>query len=331
MAFDAAGELAAQPGGQELGALVARVHQVEPEALHGMGRRLGAMVDGVDGSLRAVRSHGDGVRSAWQGRGAEALSGYLDEFGRAGTRTLDAAGRIRVRIDDAGEELAGLRREVDGHASRALDAARRARAQALADPARAPMADQLAAQAMAEPTAAARAAVDRAETALGDTARALRELTAGVEGFSRLAAPDARPIAPPAGEGPIGWSAVAAESIATAPAAATTGGDGPLSGGGSSDGGSSGDGSSMSASDAGSSGCSDAEPGSGSGAWATRAIWVMTLAMMLRIPKQRARTRRRTTRRVTPTARTTPTTRTRTMATRAPGPAPTTPRARTGP
>ena len=97
MAFDAVGELAAQPGGQELSALVARVQQVDPEVLHGMGRRLGSMVEGVDGSLRAVRRHGDDVQGAWQGRGAEALTGYLDDFGRAGTRTLDAAGRIRVR------------------------------------------------------------------------------------------------------------------------------------------------------------------------------------------------------------------------------------------
>ena len=219
MAFDAVGELAAQPGGQELSALVARVQQVDPEVLHGMGRRLGSMVEGVDGSLRAVRRHGDDVQGAWQGRGAEALTGYLDDFGRAGTRTLDAAGRIRVRIDDAGRELAALRGEVDAQVSRALDAARRARAEALADPARAPMADQLAAQAMAEPTAAARTAVERAETALGDAARALREMTADVVGFSRLPAPDARPIAPAAGGGPLGWSAIpAGESLATVPA-----------------------------------------------------------------------------------------------------------------
>ena len=219
MAFDAVGELAAQPGGQELSALVARVQQVDPEVLHGMGRRLGSMVEGVDGSLRAVRRHGDDVQGAWQGRGAEALTGYLDDFGRAGTRTLDAAGRIRVRIDDAGRELAALRGEVDAQVSRALDAARRVRAEALADPARAPMADQLAAQAMAEPTAAARTAVERAEIALGDAARALREMTADVVGFSRLPAPDARPIAPAAGGGPLGWSAIpAGESLATVPA-----------------------------------------------------------------------------------------------------------------
>ena len=219
MAFDAVGELAAQPGGQELSALVARVQQVDPEVLHGMGRRLGSMVEGVDGSLRAVRRHGDDVQGAWRGRGAEALTGYLDDFGRAGTRTLDAAGRIRVRIDDAGQELAALRGEVDAQVSRALDAARRARTEALADPARAPMADQLAAQAMAEPTAAARTAVERAETALGDAARALREMTADVAGFSRLPAPDARPIAPAAGGGPLGWSAIpAGESLATVPA-----------------------------------------------------------------------------------------------------------------
>jgi hypothetical protein len=219
MAFDAVGELAAQPGGQELGALVARVQQVDPAVLHGMGRRLGSMVEGVDGSLRAVRRHGDDVQGAWQGRGAEALAGYLDDFGRAGTRSLDAAGRIRVRIDDAGRELAALRGEVDAQVSRALDAARRVRTEALADPARAPMADQLAAQAMAEPTAAARTAVERAETALGDAARALHEMTADVVGFSRLPAPDARPIAPSAAGGPLGWSAVpAAESLATVPA-----------------------------------------------------------------------------------------------------------------
>ena len=219
MAFDAVGELAAQPGGQELSTLVARVQQVDPEVLHGMGRRLGAMVEGVDGSLRAVRRHGDDVQGAWLGRGAEALTGYLDDFGRAGTQTLDAAGRIRVRIDDAGRELAALRGEVDAQVSRALDAARRVRAEALADPARAPMADQLAARAMAEPTAAARAAVERAETALGDAAQALREMSADVVGFSRLPAPDARPIAPAAGGGPLGWSAIpAGESLATVPA-----------------------------------------------------------------------------------------------------------------
>ncbi|WP_433030870.1 transglycosylase SLT domain-containing protein [Actinomycetospora sp. CA-053990] len=219
MAFDAVGELAAQPGGQELSALVARVQQVDPEVLHGMGRRLGSMVEGVDGSVRAVRRHGDDVQGAWQGRGAEALTGYLDDFGRAGTRTLDAAGRIRVHIDDAGRELAALRGEVDAQVSRALDAARRVRSEALADPVRAPMADQLAAQAMTEPTAAARTAVERAETALGDAARALREMTADVVGFSRLPAPDARPIAPAAGGGPLGWSAIpAGESLATVPA-----------------------------------------------------------------------------------------------------------------
>ncbi|WP_328304386.1 transglycosylase SLT domain-containing protein [Actinomycetospora sp. NBC_00405] len=218
MAFDAVGELAAQPGGQELSALVARVQQVDPEVLHGMGRRLGSMVEGVDGSLRAVRRHGDDVQGAWQGRGAEALTGYLDGFGRAGMQTLDAAGRIRVRIEDAGRELAALRGEVGAQVSRALDAARRVRSEALADPTRAPMADQLAVQAMAEPTAAARTAVERAETALGDAARALREMTADVVGFSRLPAPDARLIAPAAGGGPLGWSAIPAESLATVPA-----------------------------------------------------------------------------------------------------------------
>src|SRR4051794_9728597 len=164
-----------------------------------MGRRLAAMADGVARSLRAVGRHGADVRTAWQGRGANALTGYLDEFGRAGTRTLDATGRMRARIDGAGQELDGLRREVDAHVSRALDAARGARAEALADPARAPMAAQLAAQAMAEPTAAVRAAVARAETSLGDAATVLRDLAADAAAFSRLPTPDTRPIAPAPG------------------------------------------------------------------------------------------------------------------------------------
>ena len=198
MPFDAVGELAAQPGGQELSALVARAQRVDPEVLHGVGRGLAAMSEGVDGSLRALGRHGDDVRAAWQGRGADAVTGYLDDLGRAGVRTMDATGRLRARIDGAGQELAGMRREVDAHVSRALDAARRARAEALADPARAPIAEQLVVRAMAEPTAAARAAVARAEAMLSDAATAVRELAGDLTAFSRLPIPDTRPLAPAA-------------------------------------------------------------------------------------------------------------------------------------
>ncbi|GLZ46029.1 hypothetical protein Acsp06_22140 [Actinomycetospora sp. NBRC 106375] len=232
-AFDAVGALAAEPGGRELGELLARVQRIDPEVLLGMGRGLAAMADGVQGSLRALGRHGDDVRRAWQGRGADALTGYLDEFGRAGTRTLDTEARIRARVDAAGQELAGLRHEVDAQVSRALDAARAARAEALADPARAPMADQLAAAAMAEPTAATRAALARAETSLGDAATALRQVVAEASAFSRLATPDARPIAS-VGADRSGW--IPAESgfgrgIATVPAAESGGQGIDLAGG----------------------------------------------------------------------------------------------------
>ena len=220
MAFDAVGELAAQPGGQELSALVARVQQVDPEVLHGDGPP--ARVDGR--GRRRVAAHGAPPRRRRAGRlagagrrGPHRLPRRLRPRGHADARRgrPDPCADRRRRPGARRAARARSTRQV----SRALDAARRARSEALADPARAPMADQLAAQAMAEPTAAARTAVERAETALGDTARALREMTADVVGFSRLPAPDARPIAPTAGGGPLGWSATpAAESLATVPA-----------------------------------------------------------------------------------------------------------------
>jgi hypothetical protein len=244
VAFDAVGELAAQPGGRELSALADRVQRIDPEVLRAVGRGLGSMAEGVDGSLAAVGRHGEEVRAAWGGRGAEAFTEYVGDLDRAGRTTLEATGRMRERVDGAGQVLDTLRREVDGHVTRALEAARRARAEALADPARAPLADQLAAQAVAEPTAAARAALARAEADLGDTATLLQELVADARAFSRLPTPDARPIAPPAGAGPSGWSPVAAGggSIATVPALAESGGSGRTpaidlaGGGGSSDG-----------------------------------------------------------------------------------------------
>jgi hypothetical protein len=212
VAFDAVGELAAQPGGQELSALADRVQRIDPEVLRAVGRGLGAMAEGVDGSLAALGRHGEAVRAGWGGRGAEAFAEHVGDLGRAGRTTLEATGRMRERVDGAGQVLDGLRREVDGHVTRALDAARRARAEALADPARAPLADQLAARAMAEPTAAARAALTRAETDLGDTATVLQELAADTRAISRLPTPDVRAI------GASGWTpAPTGESIATAP------------------------------------------------------------------------------------------------------------------
>ncbi|WP_433784225.1 transglycosylase SLT domain-containing protein [Actinomycetospora sp. CA-101289] len=226
VAFDAVGELAAQPGGQELSALADRVQRLDPEVLRAVGRGLGSMAEGVDGSLATVGRHGEEVRAAWRGRGAEAFTEYLGDLDRAGRTTLDASGRMRERVDGAGQVLDGLRREVDGHVTRALDAARRARAEALADPVRAPLADQLAAQAMAEPTAAARAALARAETDLGDTATVLHELAADARAFSRLPTPDARTI------GASGWApAPTGESISTAPALADGSGSGGSDGG----------------------------------------------------------------------------------------------------
>lgn len=289
MAFDPVGELAAQPGGQELSALVGRVHQVDPEVLHAAARGLGGMAEGVDGSLRSLDRHGPDVRQAWQGRGAEALTGYLDDFGRAGTRTLDGAERIRARIDGAGQELAGMRREVDAQVSRALDAARRVRTEALADPARAPMADQLVAQALAEPTASARSAVDRAEVALGDAAAALRELAGDLSSFSRLPTPDTRPIAPLTGAGPLEWTAAlpGGEAVATAPSF-VDGGDGvqgiDLSGGAAA--GSSGDFTDTSSLDG-------SSAGDASGAAADDAAGGLVGGRLLRVRRRRRRRVRR--------------------------------------
>ena len=232
VAFDPVGELAAQPGGQELSALADRVRRIDPEVLRAVARGLGSIVEGVDRSLAALGRHGEEVRAAWGGRGAEAFTDYLGDLDRAGRSTLEATARMRERVDGAGQALDGLRREVDGHVMRALDAARRARAEALADPARAPLAERLAARAMVEPTAAAGAALARAETDLGDVATLLQELAADAGAFSRLPTPDARPIAPPAGGGASGWSPIAAagESIATGPALAETGSGGSDSG-----------------------------------------------------------------------------------------------------
>ncbi|HWN28574.1 MAG TPA: WXG100 family type VII secretion target, partial [Actinomycetospora sp.] len=115
VAFDAVGELAAQPGGQELSALADRVQRIDPEVLRTVGRGLGSMAEGVDGSLAALGRHGEEVRAAWGGRGAEAFTEYVGDLGRAGRTTLAATGRMRERVDGAGRVLDGLRREVDGH------------------------------------------------------------------------------------------------------------------------------------------------------------------------------------------------------------------------
>jgi hypothetical protein len=183
--YDVVGALEATPVAEELLAVARRVERIDAAALTGLGRRLGALADGMDDSMRAVAGGGDEVTRAWQGPGADAFARYAADFTRAGGATGDAARAAQRELADLGRALASLRDEVAAHVSDALDAVP-TRAGALGPP----TADEVRA-AIATPTARARHALDRVEAQVAGSARRVRALTEQMSGWSRLRSPDA--------------------------------------------------------------------------------------------------------------------------------------------
>jgi hypothetical protein len=183
--YDVVGALEATPVAEELLAVARRVERIDAAALTGLGRRLGALADGMDDSMRAVAGGGDEVTRAWQGPGADAFARYAADFTRAGGATGDAARAAQRELADLGRALASLRDEVAAHVSDALDAVP-TRAGALGPP----TADEVRA-AIATPTARARDALDRVEAQVAGSARRVRALTEQMSGWSRLRSPDA--------------------------------------------------------------------------------------------------------------------------------------------
>jgi uncharacterized protein YukE len=183
--YDVVGALEATPGTEELLAIADRVDRVDAAALTDLGRRFATLADGMDDSMRAVAGGGDDVARAWQGPGADAFARYAADFTRAGAGTGDAARAAQRELADLGRTLQALRDEVAGHVSDALDAAH-SRGGALGTPSVAEVR-----AAVAEPTARAQDALDRAETEVAASARRLRALTGAMTGWSRLRSPDA--------------------------------------------------------------------------------------------------------------------------------------------
>jgi hypothetical protein len=183
--YDVVGALEATPGTEELLAIADRVDRVDAAALTDLGRRFAALADGMDDSMRAVAGGGEDVARAWQGPGADAFTWYAADFTRAGAGTGDAARAAQRELADLGRRLQALRDEVAGHVSDALDVAH-SRGGALGAPSAAEVRT-----AVAEPTARAQDALDRAETEVAASARRLRALTGAMTGWSRLRSPDA--------------------------------------------------------------------------------------------------------------------------------------------
>ncbi|WP_018330561.1 transglycosylase SLT domain-containing protein [Actinomycetospora chiangmaiensis] len=175
--YDVIGALDATPGTEELRTIAARVERVDTGALADLARRYASLAEGLDTSVRAVATRGDGVGRAWQGPGADAFARYTADFARAGSGTGEAARHVQGELAGLGRTLAAVREEVAGHVSDALDLARARPAEVRA--------------AVATPTARARAAVDRAEQEVAECARRLRGIADGFTGFSRLRSPDA--------------------------------------------------------------------------------------------------------------------------------------------
>ena len=144
---------------------------MDAAAVTDLGRRFAALADGMDDAMRSVAGGGDDVARAWQGPGADAFARYASDFTRAGAGTGDAARAAQGELADLGRTLQTLRDEVAGHVSDALDAAH-ARAGALGTPS----VEEVRA-AVAEPTARAQEALDRAEAEVAASARRLRALT----------------------------------------------------------------------------------------------------------------------------------------------------------
>ncbi|MCD2192923.1 transglycosylase SLT domain-containing protein [Actinomycetospora endophytica] len=183
--YDVVGALESTPGTEALLAIADRVDRVDAAAVTDLGRRFAALADGMDDSMRAVSGGGDDVGRAWQGPGADAFTRYTAEFSRAGAGTGDAARAAQRELADLGQTLQALRDEVAGHVSDALDAAH-SRGGALGSPSVAEVR-----AAVAEPTARAQDALDRAEAEVAVSARRLRALSGAMTGWSRLRSPDA--------------------------------------------------------------------------------------------------------------------------------------------
>jgi hypothetical protein len=183
--YDVVGALEATPGTEALLAIADRVDRVDAAAVTDLGRRFAALADGMDDAMRSVAGGGEDVARAWQGPGADAFARYASDFTRAGAGTGDAARAAQGELTDLGRTLQTLRDEVAGHVSDALDAAH-SRGGALG----APSVDEVRA-AVAEPTARAQEALERAEAEVAAAARRLRALTGSMTGWSRLRSPDA--------------------------------------------------------------------------------------------------------------------------------------------
>ncbi len=135
--------------------------------------------------MRAVAGGGDDVGRSWQGPGADAFTRYTADFAHAGAATGDAARGAQRELAGLGRTLQSVRDEIAGHVSDALDAAH-----ARVGPSGTPDPEDVRA-AVAEPTARAQAALDRAESEIATSVRRLRALTGEMTGWSRLRSPDA--------------------------------------------------------------------------------------------------------------------------------------------
>ena len=265
MLADASAQLSTVPGAEALTTLADGVARTDPTAVSGAGRAFVDVADRVSLSADSVTGAGEGVGAAWHGRGAEAFARYSWDFARAGRATGDAARGIAAEVERVSVVLAGLHEEVSVATSAALDAVAAARLQAAVVSGPVPAA--LVRQAVAAPTAQARAAVARAEDELLAATGRLRGIVEGLVAFSRLAEPGqvgVGPVRPARGAAP----ADAADVSVTAQCADSDPGDsdpgGGESGGGES-GGDSGDESGSDGSD-GSDGADGADGSSSSGA-----------------------------------------------------------------
>lgn len=238
MPGDVEGQLAAEPAAADLAGIVARVRTADPGAVRASAAQVLAIGDGVEGSVRAVDRGRAAVEGRWEGEGAAAFGEWVRAFGKAGERDRRAITEAGTTLDGISTVLEGLKREVDQQVAQAIALAGAARSQAAATPSAPPdLGDRMAADALRGPTAAARAALQRAEAELAGAATRLRGLADGITTFTSLAGPDATVMAPPPGT-PLPWRPADLPSSG-GPGGSSGGrpGDGRGNGGGSSGGG----------------------------------------------------------------------------------------------
>jgi uncharacterized protein YukE len=259
-AGDAEGALAAEPAAGELGAILASLRGLDPGGVREIARGIAGTGGAAASAGEVLRRQTSSLEAGWQGEGARAFTDWSRAFAAAGTRTDDRARALAGTLDEVAVTLEGLRAEVGTQVEAALSAAGTARARAaepLAPGAAPPppgTADRMAADAVAGPTAAARAAVGRAETALRGLAERITGTVRDTTAFGVLPAvgdgqttPTGAPrpweARPPGGADPgPAADAPAADAPAAEPKAVTGGGAGGATSHGTAHGGSSGHG-----------------------------------------------------------------------------------------